>query len=93
MVARCLWALSLARLMRFRCSSDIILYHPLNSVLVKRMSEDLLTYATFSIPIPCKPLHSIVISDQSRWILKFIRRLSLSSSLVTLDSTMVSSCV
>jgi hypothetical protein len=49
-----------------------------------------MTYATFSIPIPCKPLHSIVISDQSRWILKLIRRLSLSSSLVTLDSAFVS---
>lgn len=49
-----------------------------------------LTYATFSIPIPCKPLHSMVISDQSRWILKLIRRLSLSSSLVTLDSVFVS---
>lgn len=44
-------------------------------------------YATLSIPIPCSPLQSIVISDQSLWIFRLIIRESLSLWLSTLDST------
>lgn len=44
------------------------------------------TYATFSIPIPCRPWHSMVISDQSRWIFKFISKVALSSSFSIFDS-------
>jgi hypothetical protein len=79
---RCLCALAFARWMRFRCGSVMML----PGVSSDRVIWSETTHATFSMPIPCSPLHSIVISAQSRWIRRLIRRLALSSSFSTFES-------
>ncbi len=89
MMERCLCALAFARWMRLRCESVMMLRGNLSVLALGRPGDD--THATFSMPIPCRPLHSIVISAQSRWIRRLIRRLARSSPFCTFESIIATS--